>query len=303
MRANKIQCFIAIRFGEDDTDAIYEKIASTVDQLGLKPRRIDRIDHIENINLKILSELDDADIVIADLTYARPSVYYEAGYAQRNIPVIYTCRKDHLRNEEDSLKLHFDVDRYPIIFWENPDDISFAPSLKSTLQSVIANLVKLPLVDELNGFLTHLKKSSFNPENLYKRMEGLFSQLDVYPRVPHNDFNHEVNIEQRLMIYRDIFNMIDTEFVREPPKEQKAQWKRLAGDLENEIGYLEGLLEHSNYGETVMYSSYLCNLYKMYLETMTKLHQRPSLVYGKKYNQVKAAIESLIQLVQNPVWH
>ena len=242
------------------------------------------------------------DIVIADLTYARPSVYYEAGYAQRKIPVIYTCRKDHLHNKEDSLRVHFDVDRYNIIFWENPGDVSFVPNLKSRLQSVIADLVKLPLVDELNSLLTHLKKSSFNPEALCSRMESLFSQLDVYPRVSRKDLNHEVNLEQRLMIYRDIFKMIDTEFVREPAKAQEAQWMRFAGNLENEIGYLDELLAHSNYGETVMYSSYLCNLYKMYLQSMTKLHQRPSLAYGEKYNEVKAAIERLIQLVQNPVW-
>lgn len=303
MRASRIQCFIAVRFGEDDTDAVYNKMASTVDQLGLKPRRIDRIEHIENINLKILSELGDADIVIADLTYARPSVYYEAGYAQRKIPVIYTCRKDHLHNKEDSLRVHFDVDRYNIIFWENPNDISFVPNLKARLQSVIADLVKLPLVYELNNFLRDLEKSSFNPESLCRRMDSLFSQLDVYPRVTREDLNHDLNIEQRLMIYRDIFEMIDTEFLKEPSKAQEAQWTRFAGNLENEIGYLDELLTHSNYGETVMYTSHLYNLYKMYLRSMTKLHQRPSFEYGGKYNEVKAAIERLIQVVQNPVWN
>jgi hypothetical protein len=33
----------------------------------------------------------------ADLRYARPSVYFEAGYAERSVPVIYTVRRDHFR--------------------------------------------------------------------------------------------------------------------------------------------------------------------------------------------------------------
>ena len=132
-------------------------------------------------------------------------------------------------------------------------------------------------------------------------MEGFISQLDVYPRISRKDLNHEWNIEQRLMIYRNIFNMIDTEFNREPAKTQEAQWARFSDNLKHEIEYLEKLLVDSNYGEMVMYSSHLCNLYKMYLQSMTKIYQRPSGEYGKKYNEVKDAIEKLIQLVQNPV--
>ena len=302
MATSRIQCFIAIRFGKDDTDAIYAKMVDTVTKLGLRPRRIDRIEHIENINQKILSELDEADMVLADFTYARPSVYYEAGYAQRRIPVIYSCRKDHLHSREDSLKVHFDVDRYNIIFWENPDDLSFVPNLESRLRTVISDLVRLPLVDELNSFVTHLKKSSLNPDPFCRRLESLFSQLDVYPRVSRSELTHEVNIEQRLLIYSDIFQMINLEFATQPDSEKETQWTRFADVLESEILYLEELLSYSNYGEIVMYSAHLCSLYRIYLDSMTKLYQRPSLAYGKKYNQVKAAIERLIGLVQNPIW-
>lgn len=257
MRGSRIQCFIAIKLGRDDTDAVYAKMATTADELGLNPRRIDRIEHIENINQKILSELNDADIVLADLTYARPSVYYEAGYAQRKTPVIYTCRKDHLHSREDSRRVHFDVDRYPIIFWDDPGDKSFIPNLKARLQKVIADLLNLPLINELNSLLTHLKKSSFNPETLFKRMESLFSRLEIYPRVPREDLHHEGNIEQRLLLYTDMFTMIETELVGEATPVQQDQWTRFSGTLEKEILYLEELLAHSNYGERVMYTSNL----------------------------------------------
>gem|GEM_PF-6740222 len=271
--------------------------------MGLKPRRIDRIEHNENINLKILSELEDADIVIADLTYARPSVYYEAGYAHRKVPVIYTCREDHLHNKKDSLKLHFDVDRNNVIFWKSTKDLSFIPKLKARLQNVITSLVNLSIVDELNEFLRDIKKSSFNPENIFKRMDDLFSQIDVYPIVSREDLKHDLNLENRLTIHEKIFNMIDEDFLIETPKSQETQWKRLAASLKNEIGQMEKLLENSNYGEAVMYVSHLYNFYKMYLHTMTKLYQRPSFEYGEKYNEVKATIERFIKIVQNPIWN
>lgn len=303
MRTRRIHCFIAIRFGKDDTDEIFAKMNRVIEQMGLIPRRIDRIEHIENINLKILSELNDADIVIADLTYARPSVYYEAGYAQRRVPVIYTCRKDHLHNTEDSLKLHFDVDRYNVIFWENPDDLDFVPNLKSRLQSVISNLVNLSIVDELNDFLRDINKSSYNPENLFRRMDKLFSQIEDYPISSQKDPKHDLNLEKRLMIYREIVTMIDTDFVKEKAKIQETQWEHLGTSLKHDIGQLEKLLDQSNYGETVMYVSHLYHFYKMYLHAMTKLHQRPSLEYGKKFSEVKSKIERLVKIVQNPIWN
>lgn len=300
MRVRKIHCFIAIRFGKKDTDAIYEIMAGVVDQIGLKPRRVDRIEHNENINNKILSELKDADIVIADLTYARPSVYYEAGFADRKVPVIYTCRKDHLHNKEDSRKLHFDVDRNNVIFWESSEDLAFKPNLKARLNKVISDLVNLSVVEELRGFLREIKKSSFNPVDLLGRVALLFSQLEDYPIVPKDDSKHDSNLEKRLVIYTEIFNMIDTEFLNEAKKSQDSQWEMLADGLEYEIGQMEKLLEDSNYGETVMYVCHLNNYYKIYLHTMTKLHQRPSPEYGRKYKKVRSRIEGLIEIVQSP---
>lgn len=301
MPTRRIHCFIAIRFGKDDTDAIFLKMAKVIEQMGLISRRVDKIEHIENINLKILSELNDADIAIADLTYASPSVYYEAGYAHRRVPVIYTCRKDHLHNTEDFLKLHFDVDRYNIIFWENPDDKDFEPKLKSRLQSVISKIVNPSMIGDLENFLRNMNKSLFNPENIIRRLNGLFSQIEVYPIVSRNDLQHDQNLEKRLIIYEEIFSMLDTEFEREKVPIQEEQWTRLAISLEDEIGQMRNRLEQSNYGETVMYVSHLYHYYKMYLNAMTKLHQRPSFKYGDKFHEVKTNIERLIQILQIPI--
>ena len=302
MPKDRVYCFIAMRFGEKDTDAIYDKIAMVVSELGLQPRRVDRLEHIENINKKIIDELDEADIAIADLTYARPSVYFEAGYAHRKIPVIYTCRKDHLHNKDDNLKAHFDVDRYSIIFWDDSNDESFTPSLKSRLQTTINDLVNLPLINDLNNYLVYLNRSGLNPENLIKRNAKLFSLLNDYPKVELSHLNHERNIKERTALYNEILKMIQTDFLKQLPSAVQNQLMNLAPILEEEVDYLEMLYEKAKYGSKVMYANYLSELYKVYLDATIMLYSRPSLEYGKRYDRVKSMVERVIQDIEKPVW-
>jgi len=81
-------------FGRKETDYIYDRfIEPLLRKKNITPVRVDRIEHLDDINNRIISELERCDFAIADLTFARPSVYYEAGYAQRSVPVIYTSRR------------------------------------------------------------------------------------------------------------------------------------------------------------------------------------------------------------------
>ena len=57
---------------------------------------INRREDNRDINHQIIEQLNACDFCITDLTYTRPSVYFEAGYAQRAVDVIYTVRSDHL---------------------------------------------------------------------------------------------------------------------------------------------------------------------------------------------------------------
>ena len=138
-------------FGRKDTDAIYAVIGRTLKPLGVTLRRVDRIEHNENIDTKIISELEAADLVIADLTYARPSVYFEAGYAQRAIPVVYTVRSDHFRESDEdlygNLHVHFDLKMRNIIGWSSPADEKFPARLASRIAKVIAPLIRKKELD------------------------------------------------------------------------------------------------------------------------------------------------------------
>jgi nucleoside 2-deoxyribosyltransferase len=132
-------CFVAMAFGWDDTDAFYEKqILPTLKRNGIKPVIINRHQSNDDLNFQIFEQLDKADFCIADLTYTRPSVYFEAGYAQRAIPVIYTARKDHLgKGQPDDLRVHFDLQMKPIVVWSSPADLTFSNRLEKRLRATV----------------------------------------------------------------------------------------------------------------------------------------------------------------------
>jgi hypothetical protein len=130
-------------FGHSDTDTIYDQyIKPFVTKCGFIPKRVDRILHNDYVDRKIIQEIDNAVVCIADLTYARQSVYFEAGYAQHKIPVLYTCRKDHFKNIDDSLKVHFDLRQKNIIPWKNSKDRNFLSEFKKRFQHISKPLLK-----------------------------------------------------------------------------------------------------------------------------------------------------------------
>lgn len=123
-------------FGNDDTDKFYEKlILPVLKKNNITPVIINRHHSNDDLNFLIIQKLREADFCIVDLTYTRPSVYYEAGFASaRDIEVIYTVRKDHLnKNQPDDKRVHFDVQMKPIIDWKSPEDLSFSRRLETRI--------------------------------------------------------------------------------------------------------------------------------------------------------------------------
>ena len=139
---------MAMAFGRGETDRVYERlIAPTLRRLNVTSVRVDRIEHLEDINNKIIAELKRSDIAVADLTFARPSVYFEAGFAQRNVPVIYTCRKDHFSPREDdthgNFRIHFDLQMKNIIPWSTPSDRAFVRRFTKRVNHAIKPLIRI----------------------------------------------------------------------------------------------------------------------------------------------------------------
>ena len=122
------QGFVAMWF-DPSMEPARENICSAIADAGYESRIIDQKHHINKIDDEIIAEIRRSRFVIVDLTHgedgARGSVYYEAGFAYGlSIPVIYTSCKNHKKEgKEIEQKVHFDVDHYNRIIWDNPEDL------------------------------------------------------------------------------------------------------------------------------------------------------------------------------------
>lgn len=130
--ASRDSVFVASAFGRSDTDELFETVLEpTCAQVGLQAVRVDLSEPESTITEAILRGVQTAECVIADLTYARPSVYFEAGFgAGLGVPLLLTCREDHQRGAADSERVHFDLEQYKISFWKRGADGSFLWSKK-----------------------------------------------------------------------------------------------------------------------------------------------------------------------------
>jgi hypothetical protein len=129
--------------GRDDINQIFDKhILPTLRTMNITPVFMGRLEHNDDIDKRIIHEIEASDFVIADLTYVRPSVYFEAGYAQRKVPVIYTCRTDHLGQGSGELRVHFDLLMRNIVPWSDSKDRSLASRLVRRINIVIKPLIQ-----------------------------------------------------------------------------------------------------------------------------------------------------------------
>lgn len=171
--AQKLRCFIAMAFDHTDTDEIFETLKAVLRDRNISSVRVDRIEHNDDIDDRIMTEIKNADFMIADLTYARPSVYFEAGFAQRNVPVIYTARHDHLRPQmedpHENLRVHFDLQMKNIIPWKSSRDSLFRQRLKSRVAHVTAPLLK----QRASGEVAKKRTEDFERQSLVDRSEYL----------------------------------------------------------------------------------------------------------------------------------
>ena len=122
MATDSSQAFVGMWFNDSMAPAWEDGIKSAIENTGYTPKRIDKEEHVNRIDDQIIAEIRRSRFVVADFTHgdggARGGVYYEAGFAHGlNIPVIFTCRKDALK------EIHFDTRQYNHISWENPEEL------------------------------------------------------------------------------------------------------------------------------------------------------------------------------------
>lgn len=95
-----------------ELEDVLETIKQVSNFFGVKAYRADEIEHQDRITNIILNEIRDCDILIADLSYERPNVYYEIGYA-------HALNKKPILYRRQGTRLHFDLSVHNVPEYRN----------------------------------------------------------------------------------------------------------------------------------------------------------------------------------------
>jgi nucleoside 2-deoxyribosyltransferase len=130
--AQSAQGFVAMWFDASTADAWEHGLRKGIADVGYRPLRIDKAEHINKICDEIIVQIKRSRFLVADYTGHRAGVYYEAGFAAgRELPVILTCKKSEID------KLHFDVRQFNCIDWETPAEL--ASRLEARIGAVLGD--------------------------------------------------------------------------------------------------------------------------------------------------------------------
>lgn len=104
--------FIVMAMSEDHPELIdvLNTIKRSCKSLNKIAERIDDYVHKNEITEKMLGCIKTAEYIVADLTYSRPNVYYELGYA-------HAYGKDVIITAKTGTTLHFDIRNYQVLFY------------------------------------------------------------------------------------------------------------------------------------------------------------------------------------------
>lgn len=149
--------FIAMWY-DSCTEDYRKSVIAAVKYCGYNPIIIDSVDYNDFIMNEVINLIRQSRFIIADLTClpeiddsdnpkvlqgVRGGVYWEAGLAfGLGKPVIQTCKK----SDESKRRVHFDLDQYPTIYWED-SDLSFdirdirSPITKPNFAEILANRI------------------------------------------------------------------------------------------------------------------------------------------------------------------
>jgi hypothetical protein len=99
-----------------DLEDVYNTVRRCFDEFGIDAERADDIEHEGLITEEIIDKIRSSEFLFADLTGARPSVYYEVGFA-------HAIRKRVILYRQAGERIHFDLAGYNCPEYINLSDL------------------------------------------------------------------------------------------------------------------------------------------------------------------------------------
>ena len=118
---------------QPELEDVYVTIKRSLNNFGISAERADDIEHSGKITEEIINKIRTSEFLYADLTGARPNVYYEVGFAHALSKKVILYRKS-------GESLHFDLAGYNCPEYKNLADLE--NKLISRLESMTGRKIK-----------------------------------------------------------------------------------------------------------------------------------------------------------------
>lgn len=150
-------------------------IEPVLKDLGIKLERADTLTNPGDITTKVIVKINEADLIIADLTDRNPNVFYE-------LAISHALRKPVIHMIKKGQSVPFDIQQYNYISYDNNDLDMLEPSkeeLKKQIESIQANPDNIinPFTEALN--FIKINKSGDPKDKIIAELRGRIEIIDV----------------------------------------------------------------------------------------------------------------------------
>jgi hypothetical protein len=115
-KPNTAFVLMAMNPDKPELEDTYAAIKDVCQKFEIDAFRADDIQHQDRITDRILSEIRTCEYIVADLTYERPNVYYEIGYA-------HAINKKPILYRRANTPLHFDLSIHNVPEYKNATEL------------------------------------------------------------------------------------------------------------------------------------------------------------------------------------
>jgi len=275
------KAFMIMQIGNPDLDDMYESIYKPIAQeCGLRIFRVDKDNEGDLIKTTIDKYIEEAEIIIADLTSERPSCYHEVGYAyglRKHLNVILTAREDHLPASDNfnnkGPKIHFDLNDYPIFPWKEENIDEFKKILTQEIKRRLSGIEKKGSIgvyikkDNEGWFLNHSSKAM----NEFGKLEGKgFIEVNVYSDSLVNTFRQD-KIRDVIMNLKNFWNCFPLAYLAEL-NTSSYEWKLFQNEIIKDF-----VLE--NFNNSCFYAAIRRDLFFFILNSFTETDSAEEILY------------------------